>query len=29
MARGLVAGMPARPIVRLLAEHWGPVFATV
>lgn len=29
MARGLVAGAPARPVVRLLAEHWAPVFATV
>jgi len=29
MARGLIAGTPARPVVRLLAEHWAPVFATV
>jgi hypothetical protein len=28
MARGLVAGTPARPVIRLLAEHWAPVFAT-
>lgn len=27
LARGLVAGAPARPMVRLLAEHWAPVFA--
>ena len=25
VARGLVAGRPARPIVRLLLEHWEPV----
>ena len=29
MARGLVAGTPARPVVRLIAEHWAPIFATV
>jgi Zn-dependent membrane protease YugP len=29
MARGLVAGSPARPVVRLLAEHWALIFATV
>jgi hypothetical protein len=25
VARGLAAGPPARPIVRLLMEHWEPV----
>ena len=29
MARGLVAGTAARPVVRLLAEHWAPIFAGV
>jgi hypothetical protein len=29
VARGLVAGLPARPVVRLLLEHWAPVSATV
>jgi hypothetical protein len=29
VARGLVAGLPARPVVRLLLEHWAPVAATV
>ncbi len=29
MARGLVAGPAARPVVRLLAEHWAPIFAGV
>ena len=28
VARGLVAGRPARPIVRLLLEHWSPVVAS-
>jgi hypothetical protein len=27
VARGLAAGAPARPIVRLLLEHWEPVSA--
>jgi hypothetical protein len=27
VARGLAAGPPARPIVRLLMEHWEPVRA--
>jgi hypothetical protein len=27
VARGLVAGRPARPIVRLLLEHWEPIVA--
>jgi hypothetical protein len=27
VARGLVAGVPARPVVRLLLEHWAPVTA--
>ena len=27
VARGLVAGLPARPVVRLLLEHWTPVYA--
>lgn len=29
VARGLVAGLPARPVVRLLLEHWVPVSAPV
>jgi hypothetical protein len=29
VARGLVAGQPARPIVRLLLEHWTPVVSEV
>jgi hypothetical protein len=29
VARGLVAGVPARPVVRLLLEHWTPVYAGV
>jgi hypothetical protein len=29
VARGLVAGLPARPVVRLLLEHWTPVYAVV
>jgi hypothetical protein len=29
MARGLVAGPAARPVLRLLAEHWQPVGAGV
>jgi hypothetical protein len=29
VARGLVAGRPARPIVRLLLEHWSPVVSQV
>jgi hypothetical protein len=29
VARGLVAGLPARPVVRLLLEHWAPVSAAV
>jgi hypothetical protein len=29
VARGLVAGVPARPVVRLLLEHWSPVYAGV
>jgi hypothetical protein len=29
VARGLVAGLPARPVVRLLIEHWTPVYAGV
>lgn len=29
VARGLVAGLPARPVVRLLMEHWTPVYAGV
>lgn len=29
VARGLVAGLPARPVVRLLLEHWAPVSAPV
>jgi hypothetical protein len=29
VARGLVAGIPARPVVRLLLEHWTPVYAGV
>lgn len=29
VARGLVAGVPARPVVRLLLEHWVPVYAVV
>ena len=27
VARGLAAGPPARPVVRLLLEHWEPVTA--
>ena len=27
VARGLAAGPPARPIVRLLLEHWAPARA--
>ncbi|MBM3670855.1 MAG: hypothetical protein FJW86_01515 [Actinobacteria bacterium] len=27
VARGLAAGAPARPIVRLLLEHWEPAHA--
>ena len=27
VARGLAAGPPARPIVRLLLEHWEPAHA--
>lgn len=26
VARGLAAGPPARPVVRLLLEYWAPVF---
>ena len=26
---GLIAGLPARPVVRLLMEHWVPVYASV
>jgi len=29
IARGLVAGTPARPVVRLLLEHWSVVDAGV
>jgi hypothetical protein len=29
VARGLVAGLPARPVVRLLLEHWAPASAVV
>jgi hypothetical protein len=29
VARGLVAGHPARPIVRLLLEHWTPIVSQV
>jgi len=27
VARGLVAGLPARPVVRLLMEHWTPALS--